>query len=250
MMIKEIENLSGTKEEDIQFYEGEGFITPKYMDNGYRDYSEDDLQILLRIKLLRSLHISLDEIKALKNGSKDLMDTISKQIVKLDKEKQNASYAQDVCRAMQGDRVAFADLDAKKYLDGIKQTTGETGNTYFSVRDDELPQVFHPWRRFLARTFDIFIYNILWSAFLAFAFHVNLGARSNLGNLLDSFITIAMMLVLEPLWLHLLGTTPGKVIFGLRIETSDGRRLSYGEGLERTWGVIGAGMGYNIPILC
>jgi hypothetical protein len=57
-----------------------------------------------------------------------------------------------------------------------------------------------------------------------------------------------MMLVLEPLWLHLFGTTPGKVIFGLRIETSDGSRLSYAEGLERTWGVIGTGMGYNIPI--
>ncbi|WP_423230553.1 MerR family transcriptional regulator [Oxobacter pfennigii] len=36
-------------------------ITPKRMDNGYKDYSKDDLKILLRIKLLRSLHISLDK---------------------------------------------------------------------------------------------------------------------------------------------------------------------------------------------
>lgn len=248
MTIKEIETLSGMERANIRFYEREGLITPKRMDNGYRDYSEDDLQILLRIKLLRSLHISLDEIKALKDGSKDLADTLSKQIAKLDQEKQDASYAQDVCRAIQGDRVAFADLDAKKYLDGINRTMKETGSSYFSVKGDELPQVFHPWRRSLARMFDIFMYNILWLAFLAFAFHVNLAARSNLGNLLDSFIAIAMTLVLEPLWLHLFGTTPGKAIFGLRIETPDGRRLSYGEGLERTWGVIGAGMGYNIPI--
>lgn len=136
------------------------------------------------------------------------------------KQSKQASYAQDVCRAEQGNRENF----------------------------NELPQVFHPWRRFLARMFDIFIYNMLWSAFLAFAFHVNLATRSNLGNLLDSFIAIAMMLVLEPLWLHWFRTTLGKVIFGLRIETPDGRRLSYGKGLERTWGVISAGMGYNIPI--
>lgn len=246
MTIKEIETLSGMERANIRFYEREGLITPKRMDNGYRDYSEDDLQILLRIKLLRSLHISLDEIKALKDGSKDLADTLSKQIAKLDQEKQDASYAQDVCRAMQEDRVAFADLDAKRYLDGINRTMKETGSSYFSVKGDELPQVFHPWRRSLARMFDIFMYNILWSAFLAFAFHVNLAVRSV--NLLDSFIAIAMMLVLEPLWLRLFGTTPGKAIFGLRIETHDGRRLSYGEGLERTWGVIGAGMGYNIPI--
>lgn len=246
MTIKEIEKLSGMKRANIRFYELEGLITPKRMDNGCRDYSENDLQVLLRIKLLRSLHISLDEIKALKDGSKDLTDTLSKQILKLDQEKQDASYAQDVCRAMQEDRVSFADLDAKKYLDDINRTMEETGSMYFSVKGDEILQVFHPWRRFLARMFDISIYNILWLAFLAFVFDVNLAARSS--HLLDSFIAIAMMLVLEPIWLHLFGTTPGKAIFGLRIETPDGRCLSYGEGLERTWGVIGTGMGYNIPI--
>lgn len=92
------------------------------------------------------------------------------------------------------------------------------------------------------------MYELLWSAFLAFVFQVNLGNRSDFGSLLDTFIAILMMLILEPLWLHLFGTTLGKAIFGLRIEASDGRRLSYGEGLERTWGLIGTGMGYNIPI--
>lgn len=107
--------------------------------------------------------------------------------------------------------------------------------------------VFHPWRRFLARTFDLFMYNILWSAFLAFAFHVNLSSRGNWGTLLDCFIAIAIMLGLEPVWLHFSGTTPGKAIFGLRIKTPEGRHLSLGEDLTRTWRVIGTGMGYNIP---
>lgn len=248
MTIKEIETLSGMERASIRFYEREGLIAPKRMDNGYRDYSEDDLQILLRIKLLRSLHISLDEIKALKDKNKDLADMLSKQIVKLEQEKQDASYAQEVCRAMQEDRVAFANLDARKYLDGINRTMKETGSSYFSVKGDELPQVFHPWRRFLARMLDIFMYNILWSAFLVFAFHVNLATRNSLGNILDSFIALAIMLILEPLWLHLFRTTPGKAIWGLRIEAPDGRFLSYGEGLKRMWGVIGTGMGYNIPI--
>lgn len=115
-------------------------------------------------------------------------------------------------------------------------------------KGDEISGVFHPWRRYLARMFDIFIYDVLWSAFLAFTFNVNLVTRGNLGNLLDSSIAIIIMLVLEPLLLYLFGTTLGKAIFGLRIERSDGRHLSYGQGLERTWSVIGGGMGYNIPI--
>lgn len=248
MTIKDIETLSGMERANIRFYEREELITPKRMDNGYRDYSEEDLQILLRIKLLRSLHISLDEIKALKDGSRDLADTLAKQIAKLEQEKRDVTYAQDVCRTIQQDRVTFADLDAKKYLESINRAMKETGSPYFTVKGDELPQVFHPWRRFLARMFDIFMCNVLWSAFLALALHINLTTRSNWESLLDSFIAITMMLFLEPLWLHLFGTTPGKSVFGLRIETPDGRLLSYSGGLERTWGVIGAGLGYNIPI--
>lgn len=248
MLIKEVEKLSGMDRANIRFYELEKLITPRRMDNGYRDYSENDLQILLRIKLLRSLHISLDEIRDLKNGSKDLMDTLSEQIIRLEQEKQDISYAQDMCHAMQEDRVSFADLDAKKYMDGINRAIKETGSTYFSVKGDEHPQVFYPWRRFLARSFDISIYNILWSAFLAFVFHVNVAARSSPENLLDMFIIYIMMLFSEPLLLRLFGTTPGKFIFGLRIENLDGGRLFYGDGLERTFRVIGAGMGYNVPI--
>ena len=247
MTVKELEELSGIKRANIRFYEREGLISPMRMDNGYRDYSKEELQILLRIKLLRSLHIPLDEIKELKKGSLDLADTLSKQISKLELEKNDVTYAQDVCRVMQDDRVSFTNLDAEKYLYRINKAVA-TGSSYFSVKGDELPDVFYPWRRYFARIFDASMYSMIWSAFLALAFHVNLVSRSNPGRLLDSFIAIVLMLFLEPLWLHFLGTTPGKAIFGLRIENDDGSRLSYGEGLERTWGVIGAGLGYNIPI--
>ncbi len=248
MTIKEMEAQSGMDRANIRFYEREGLLAPKRMDNGYRDYSEDDLQTLLRIKLLRSLHISLDEIQALQAGSRDLADILTKQIKELEQEKSDVSYAQDVCRAIWEERADFASLDAAKYLEGIRCATEESGSPYFTVKSDRLPQVFYPWRRFFARMFDFFIYEILWVAFLAFVFQINWTARSPLENLLDSFAAITIMLFLEPLWLRFFRTTPGKAILGLRLEGADGRPLSYCEGLERTWGVIGAGLGYNIPI--
>lgn len=248
MQIKEIEALSGMDRANIRFYEKEGLLTPKRMNNGYRDYSEDDLQILLRIKLLRSLHISVEDIKALKEGREDLAKALSKQIAKLNQEVEDVSYAKDVCKAMQEDRVSFKDLDAEKYLGGINQATKERGSTYFSIKDDELPQVYNPWRRYFARMLDVFMYNVLWSTFIALVFQINLANRSDWGNILDSAIAIILMLFLEPLWLSKLGTTPGKAIFGLRIGLHDGSRLSYGQGLERTFGVIASGMGFNIPI--
>ena len=48
--IKEIEELTGLARANIRFYEREGLISPERMSNGYRNYSDDDLQELLRIK--------------------------------------------------------------------------------------------------------------------------------------------------------------------------------------------------------
>jgi hypothetical protein len=129
----------------------------------------------------------------------------------------------------------------------IKEIENKTEMERVNIAD-ELPQVFHPWRRYLARTYDTLIYTILWVAFLAFVFHVNVLDRNNAEKLLDGFITTIMMLFLEPMLLHLFGTTPGKAIFGLRITNPDGSRLSYIEGLERIWDVLSRGMGFNIPI--
>ena len=248
MTIKELETLTGMERANVRFYEREGLLTAKRMDNGYRDYSQEDVQILLRVKLLRSLSVPLEEIKALKAGSKALSDTLSAQSLRLEQEQRDAAYAQQVCHAMQADRVTFAELDARKYLDGILQVSRESDSGYFAVPGDQLPQVYHPWRRFLARSLDLFLYGILWSGILGLVFHVNLANRGGLGNLLDTFVAIVLMLLLEPLWLHFLRTTPGKTIFGLRIETPEGKPLAIGEGRARTWGVIGAGMGYNLPI--
>ncbi len=113
---------------------------------------------------------------------------------------------------------------------------------------EEQEHAYYPWRRYFARILDVAIYGTIWSAILGLIFHVNIMNRSNLEQVFDTFIAIAMMLAIEPLFLQKSGTTPGKYIFGIRITTKDGSKLSYFQALQRTWEVIGAGMGYNIPV--
>ena len=67
MNIKEIEERSGLSRANIRYYEQEGLIAPVRRENKYRDYSEEDLETLLRIALLRSLGFSLEEIRRLKS---------------------------------------------------------------------------------------------------------------------------------------------------------------------------------------
>ena len=79
MTIKEIEELAGMPRANIRYYEEQGLLSPARSENGYRDYSTEDLKILQKIKLLRSLHMSMEEIKALHNSADCLKDII-KQI--------------------------------------------------------------------------------------------------------------------------------------------------------------------------
>ena len=52
MNIKEIEERSGLTRANIRYYEQEGLLAPARRENKYRDYSEEDLETLLRIALV------------------------------------------------------------------------------------------------------------------------------------------------------------------------------------------------------
>ena len=68
MTIAELERRSGLTRANIRFYEAEGLLRPARRENGYRDYSEEDLALLLRVRLLRELGLPLAEIRQLRGG--------------------------------------------------------------------------------------------------------------------------------------------------------------------------------------
>jgi uncharacterized RDD family membrane protein YckC len=120
----------------------------------------------------------------------------------------------------------------------------QTEEEYRTLPVETVP---HPWIRFFARTLDLSIYGLLWAAFSQLILRFN-SDNITFGTLIDSFIAYSIMLLLEPLLLSVWGSTPGKWIFGLVVRDRDGNKLSYRNAAARTWGVIGSGCGYGIPI--
>ena len=75
MKIKEVENQTGITSHNIRFYEKEQLIFPQRNPmNGYREYTDADVKLLNRIKLLRILDISVSEIRECIQGRKNLSD--------------------------------------------------------------------------------------------------------------------------------------------------------------------------------
>jgi hypothetical protein len=114
------------------------------------------------------------------------------------------------------------------------------------VESNDISTVPYPWRRFFARYLDITIYGTIWLLFANLLLHWN-PERNLLLRILESYTTMAIMIIIEPLLLSTCGTTPGKWIFGLVVSTKDGSKLSYHQAFLRTVGVFCKGFGYNIP---
>ena len=69
MMIKEVQELTGLGRKAIEYYQQKGLIDPAVLENGYRDYSQEEADTLRHIALLRALDVPLEDIKALLSGS-------------------------------------------------------------------------------------------------------------------------------------------------------------------------------------
>lgn len=246
MTIREIEARCQMERANIRFYEREGLLTAQRLPNGYRDYTEEDVQTLLRIRLLRSLHVSLDDIRALQSGEKALSDTLRAQLAQLEREQQQAAAAEAVCREIEAAHVGFSELDAPKYLEQLERGAPPAPPAF--PAEDRFPVVRCPFRRFFARMLDDLLYTALACAILALC-HVRLNMQTGAIGPLIALLTLALNFLFEPLFLHYSGTTPGKALLGLSIETEDGERLSVSEARWRLWGVIWRGGGLGIPIL-
>ncbi len=69
MQIQKVEEIVGITKKNIRFYEKEGLLNPqRKIDNGYRQYSEEDIKNLERIKLLRKLDVPIEVIRDIFNG--------------------------------------------------------------------------------------------------------------------------------------------------------------------------------------
>ena len=243
MTIKDMEARTGLARANIRFYEAEGLICPERRPNGYRDYSEEDFAVLHRVKLLRTLHMSLEEIKAVHAGDHTLADALAHHLEQLELDQADLQRSRDVCQVMQGDGVSYDTLDAQRYLDALERAAQ---GPPAELAADHIPRVQAPWRRFFARSLDLSLYSTVWGLILL-AFGVSIQNQGLGRNLLDLVVCMVAMFLLEPVFLSRFGTTPGKAIWGLSVTNPDGGRLTYHEAYQRTVLVLIKGMGLGIP---
>lgn len=136
MKINEVEALAGITKKNIRFYEDQGLLSPRRnAENGYRDYSEEEVLVLRRIKLLRKLGIPIDEIRQMLNGIHTVGDGMRRHLVSLERERRNLEQAIQLCQELQNMEIPVSSLDAEDILSRMEQM--EAGGTSFQNKQDQ-----------------------------------------------------------------------------------------------------------------
>ena len=125
MKIKQVEELVGITSKNIRFYESQGLISPDRSENGYRDYHEKHVETLKRIKFLRKLGVSVEDIRLLLEEKRDLSDCLEKQIINMKKQEADLVRMQQLASAVIAKKETLAGIDIDQWLDEMEHMEKE-----------------------------------------------------------------------------------------------------------------------------
>ena len=133
MKINEVEAAVGVTKKNIRFYEEEGLISPRREPgNGYRSYSEADVERLRRIKLLRKLDVPLAEIRQMLEGECTLAEGMTRQLERLNTRRTDLDEAVNFCTLLQKEPVSLNELDVAQTLARLPARE-EQGVTFVNI---------------------------------------------------------------------------------------------------------------------
>ena len=105
LKISDFSKLSHLTVKALRFYEKEGLMNPASIDewSGYRFYETSQLEVAAKIKSYRQLGLSIEEVKAIFNGS-DAKEILQEKIGLLTKEKQTIDSRLSIIKSILEDK--------------------------------------------------------------------------------------------------------------------------------------------------
>ena len=140
MKINEVEQQVGITKKNIRFYEQQGLLNPRRnVENGYRDYTEEDVSELKKIKLLRKLSLPIEEIRKIQQGELLLEDALQRQLIVLEREKINLQETSGLCHSLLEDHCKYPVLMPDEYLERMVAMEKE-GTRFNNVNKNDIIQ--------------------------------------------------------------------------------------------------------------
>lgn len=117
MNIRQAAERSGVAARNIRYYEQAGLLTPaRNSDNDYRIYTDADVRTLKLIRMLRTLDMPVEDIRAVLSGTLPLAQAAAAQQARLAAEREKLAAAEHFCGELAGSGKSAAALDVDACL--------------------------------------------------------------------------------------------------------------------------------------
>ncbi len=99
MLISEVSKRTKLTKKAIEYYTLQGLISPRILNNGYREYNNQDIDTLNKISVLRKLDITTEEIRHILNDSANaaLQTASVKKELDYQRDMMKKSILQELC---------------------------------------------------------------------------------------------------------------------------------------------------------
>lgn len=138
MNTKQAEEQTGISRQNIRYYERQGLLEPaRENGNAYRDYSDEDIERLKIIKMLRMLDMPLKEVESILKKEVPFKEAIEKQQENLLQQQRQLQAAIEVCASIHKEKSESIDVDS--YL--LKMENMSLNGSVFAKIVDDYKQV-------------------------------------------------------------------------------------------------------------
>lgn len=137
MKINEVEELLSITRASIRFYEKEGLLSPIRSENNYRDYSEENVQQLKKILILRKLGFTIEEIQNMQNGNVQLNEVIDDNITRLESEITKLQGSLKIAQQLKTENIDYNSLNENHYWNLINEEE-KSGKKFAEICNDYL----------------------------------------------------------------------------------------------------------------
>lgn len=109
MFINEAAKLSKTTKKAIEYYCHKGLLNPKLSNKGYRLFTAEDVEVLKKISLLRSLGVAVKDIPELLNGNDQeaFQKIIEVQLFDIQRRKEQNDLLKELAASMDWEAVSL-----------------------------------------------------------------------------------------------------------------------------------------------
>ena len=124
LKIKELENTLSISRSNIRFYEKQGLFSPERKDNNYREYTEQDIEVLKEIIIYRKMGFTVEEIKLIQNDELPFSEAMANVQHRIEDEIEQLNGSLKLIKQVAQENSSFDEIDISDIsVDDLKKVT-------------------------------------------------------------------------------------------------------------------------------